>query len=161
MILKILSPRIHDGISSGHLPVGQTSLGFKIYTHIPQDQTGQKSAGRVSVKECAVQTVPGYSHQSTLDVGRVVKYRSDTSIMGKFSLARLIMCAKYQRLTSEDYIRLGLCVPDNCQDCVDGQGHYVKNDKMVSCFLHQTILIGAQIFLSNVKSENAIIRKPD
>ena len=52
--------------------------------------------------------------------------------MGKFSLARLVMCAKYQRLTSEDYVRLGLCLPDNCQDCAQGVGHYVKNDKMVS-----------------------------
>jgi len=41
------------------------------------------------------------------------------------------MCAKYQRLTSDDYIRLGLCIPDNCQECATGQGHYVKNDKMV------------------------------
>ena len=52
--------------------------------------------------------------------------------MGKFSLARLIMCAKYQRLTSEDYLRLGLCLPDQCEDCASGQGHYVKNNKMVS-----------------------------
>ena len=51
--------------------------------------------------------------------------------MGKFSLTRLIMCAKYQRLSSEDYIRLGLCMPESCPDCVDGSGHYVKNDKMV------------------------------
>ena len=51
---------------------------------------------------------------------------------GKFSLTNLIMCvSKYQRLTSEDYIRLGLCLPD-CQDCSSGAGHYVKNDKMVS-----------------------------
>merc|ERR1712170_151000 len=41
------------------------------------------------------------------------------------------MCAKYQRLTSDDYIRLGLCIPENCQECATGQGHYVKNDKMV------------------------------
>jgi len=51
--------------------------------------------------------------------------------MGKFSLSRLIMCTKYQRLSSEDYIRLGLCMPDSCPDCADGSGHYVKNDKMV------------------------------
>ena len=54
--------------------------------------------------------------------------------MGKFSLTRLIMCAKYQKLSSEDYIRLGLCLPDSCPDCADGTGHYVKNDKMVSEF---------------------------
>ena len=52
--------------------------------------------------------------------------------MGKFSLTNLIMCvSKYQKLNSEDYIRLGLCLPD-CQDCATGPGHYVKNDKMVS-----------------------------
>ena len=56
---------------------------------------------------------------------------TDTVKMGKFSLTRLIMCAKYQRLSSEDYIRLGLCMPESCPDCVDGSGHYVKNDKMV------------------------------
>ena len=54
--------------------------------------------------------------------------------MGKFSLSRLIMCAKYQRLTSEDYIRLGLCDPLSCPDCSEGSGHYVKNDKMVRFF---------------------------
>ena len=56
--------------------------------------------------------------------------------MGKFSLSRLVMCAKYQRLSAEDYVRLGLCeYPDQCQDCTDGSGHYVKNDKMVSMIL--------------------------
>ena len=55
--------------------------------------------------------------------------------MGKFSLSHLIMCvSKYQKLNSEDYIRLGLCLPD-CQDCASGQGHYVKNDKTVSLIL--------------------------
>ena len=58
--------------------------------------------------------------------------------MGKFSLSNLIMCvSKYQKLNSEDYIRLGLCLPD-CQDCASGQGHYVKNDKMVSLILQST-----------------------
>ena len=55
-----------------------------------------------------------------------------TTNMGKFSLTNLIMCvSKYQKLNSEDYIRLGLCLPD-CQDCATGPGHFVKNDKMVS-----------------------------
>ena len=83
------------------------------------------------------------SYQSTvsqdrrvLHVSSHVKYYYNVCIqsvnMGKFSLARLIMCAKYQRLTSDDYLRLGLCLPDQCQDCASGQGHYVKNDKMVS-----------------------------
>ena len=53
--------------------------------------------------------------------------------MGKFSLSNLIMCvSKYQKLNSEDYIRLGLCLPD-CQDCSSsGPANCGKNDKMVS-----------------------------
>ena len=52
--------------------------------------------------------------------------------MGKFSLTNLIMCvSKYQKLNSEDYIRLGLCLPD-CQDCATGSPGHLKNDKMVS-----------------------------
>ncbi len=51
--------------------------------------------------------------------------------MGRFSLARLLTCARYERLTSEDYLRLGLCLPDSCPDCAGGQGHYVKNDKIM------------------------------
>lgn len=53
--------------------------------------------------------------------------------MGKFSLTNLIMCvSKYQKLNSEDYIRLGLCLPD-CQDCSSsGPANCGKNDKMVS-----------------------------
>ena len=52
--------------------------------------------------------------------------------MGKFSLTNLIMCvSKYQKLNSEDYIRLGLCLPD-CQDCASGSPGHLKNDKMVS-----------------------------
>ena len=75
------------------------------------------------------------SLSSTLGrAGRVVSESVDLQwIMAKFNLVRLLMCAKYKRLTSEDYIRLGLCVPEDCQDCVSGHGHYVKNDKMVSC----------------------------
>ena len=55
----------------------------------------------------------------------------------KFSLARLVMCGGgYQRLSSQEYLRLGLCLPDSCPDCAEGgSGHYVKNDKMVSCFI--------------------------
>ena len=54
-----------------------------------------------------------------------------TVTMGKWRLVKLLMCsAKYQRLTTEDYIRLGLCPPD--QDAGTDSGHYVKNDKMVS-----------------------------
>merc|ERR1712018_820845 len=51
----------------------------------------------------------------------------------KFSLARLVMCGGgYQRLSSQEYLRLGLCLPDSCPDCSEGgSGHYVKNDKMV------------------------------
>ena len=56
--------------------------------------------------------------------------------MGRFSLTRLLMCAKYERLTAEDYIRLGLCDFQNCQDCNNGIGHYVKNNqKLVSIFI--------------------------
>ena len=52
--------------------------------------------------------------------------------MGKWRLVKLLMCsAKYQRLTTEDYIRLGLCPPDTETAGTDS-GHYVKNDKMVS-----------------------------
>lgn len=51
--------------------------------------------------------------------------------MGKFSLARLVVCGRYERLCSQDYLRLGLCLPDSCPDCQGGGGHYVKNDKMV------------------------------
>ena len=52
--------------------------------------------------------------------------------MGKFSLTRLVMCGKYERLSSADYMRLGLCIPEQCRDCQQGVGHYVKNDTMVS-----------------------------
>ena len=59
--------------------------------------------------------------------------------MGKFSLTNLIMCvSKYQKLNSEDYIRMGLCLPD-CQDCrATGQGHYthLKSDHTVSLNTH-------------------------
>merc|ERR1712222_90559 len=38
----------------------------------------------------------------------------------------------YQRLSSQEYLRLGLCLPDSCPNCAEGgSGHYVKNDKMV------------------------------
>merc|ERR1712080_12803 len=62
--------------------------------------------------------------------------RERESVMGKlpkFSLARLVMGGGgYQRLTSQEYLRLGLCLPDSCPDCAEGgSGHYVKNDKMV------------------------------
>ena len=64
-------------------------------------------------------------------------HRERKSVMGKlpkFSLARLVMCGGgYQRLSSQEYLRLGLCLPDSCPDCSEGgSGHYVKNDKMVS-----------------------------
>merc|ERR1711936_1289936 len=40
--------------------------------------------------------------------------------------------ASYQSLSSQEYLRLGLCLPDSCPDCAEGgSGHYVKNDKMV------------------------------
>jgi len=63
-------------------------------------------------------------------------HRERKSVMGKlpkFSLARLVMCGGgYQRLSSQEYLRLGLCLPDSCPDCSEGgSGHYVKNDKMV------------------------------
>jgi len=63
-------------------------------------------------------------------------HRERESVMGKlpkFSLARLVMCGGgYQRLSSQEYLRLGLCLPDSCPDCSEGgSGHYVKNDKMV------------------------------
>ena len=73
--------------------------------------------------------------------------------MGKFSLTNLIMCvSKYQKLNSEDYIRLGLCLPD-CQDCATGPGHYVKNDKMVS---HGHIPPPSQYQQTNFSSETAV-----
>ena len=64
----------------------------------------------------------------------IVQYSTvqhSTVTMGKWRLVKLLMCsAKYQRLTTEDYIRLGLCPPD--QEASTDSGHYVKNDKMVS-----------------------------
>jgi len=54
-----------------------------------------------------------------------------TSSMGRFSISKLIMCGQYQKLTSQDYLRLGLCVSQDCLDCHGGQGHYVKNDGML------------------------------
>ena len=52
--------------------------------------------------------------------------------MGKLSLARLMACAGYQRLHTddEDYSRLGLCDPAECPDCAVGRGHYVKDNKV-------------------------------
>merc|ERR1712004_296880 len=66
----------------------------------------------------------------------VHRERERESVMGKlpkFSLARLVMCGGgYQRLSSQEYLRLGLCLPDSCPDCSEGgSGHYVKNEKMV------------------------------
>jgi hypothetical protein len=58
--------------------------------------------------------------------------------MGRFSLSRLLTCGRYERLTSEDYLRLGLCQPQTCPDCAGGQGHYVKNDKLVGFWIFFT-----------------------
>jgi len=52
--------------------------------------------------------------------------------MGKFNLARFVVCGGYQRLWSQDYLRLGLCLEEaSCPDCSHGSSHYVKPDKMV------------------------------
>ena len=80
-------------------------------------------------------------------------HRERESVMGKlpkFSLARLVMCGGgYQRLSSQEYLRLGLCLPDSCPDCSEGgAGHYVKNDKMVRLILlsiHSTFCSPADI----------------
>jgi len=75
--------------------------------------------------------------------------------MGKFSLSNLIMCvSKYQKLNSEDYIRLGLCLPD-CQDCASGQGHYVKNDKTVK----NNLLLNNQLGEDKLQSHQAPLKK--
>merc|ERR1711953_1577308 len=76
----------------------------------------------------------GSSRRSSAAATRAQRERK--SVMGKlpkFSLARLVMCGGgYQRLSSQEYLRLGLCLPDSCPDCSEGgSGHYVKNDKMV------------------------------
>ena len=50
--------------------------------------------------------------------------------MVKFSLLGLKMCAKYQKLISEDYIRLGLSHQDD--DCINSvKEQRQKKDKMV------------------------------
>ena len=69
----------------------------------------------------------------------------------KFSLARLVMCGGgYQRLSSQEYLRLGLCLPDSCPDCAEGgSGHYVKNDKMVSCFILLALMYFEKQSLAN------------
>merc|ERR1712088_256113 len=47
--------------------------------------------------------------------------------------------ASYQRLSSQEYLRLGLCLPDSCPDCAEGgSGHYVKNDKIVNNLANET-----------------------
>lgn len=51
--------------------------------------------------------------------------------MGKFSLSRFVSCGKYERLSGGDYLRLGLCVPDTCNKCLEIGGHYVKNNSLV------------------------------
>merc|ERR1712203_240404 len=76
----------------------------------------------------------GSSRRSSAAATRARRERE--CVMGKlpkFSLARLVMCGGgYQRLSSQEYLRLGLCLPDSCSDCAEGgSGHYVKNDKMV------------------------------
>ena len=116
-------------------PLSQTSSHFKIY--IPgMPRLWATATARPGAQECLAR-LWGWnaglvsSHHPT-ETHVIIIIPGDIIIMGKFSLARLVMCAKYQRLTSEDYVRLGLCLPDNCQDCVQGHGHYVKNDKMVS-----------------------------
>ena len=113
--------------------LSQTSSHFKIY--IPgMPRLRAAATARPGAQEC----LAGLWGRNAGLVSSHTPTEADTIIipadiiMGKFSLARLVMCAKYQRLTSEDYVRLGLCIPDNCQDCVQGHGHYVKNDKMVS-----------------------------
>ena len=78
----------------------------------------------------------------------------------KFSLARLVMCGGgYQRLSSQEYLRLGLCLPDSCPDCAEGgSGHYVKNDKMVSCFILLCTLLDSS--LESTFPANAYIPEP-
>ena len=85
----------------------------------------------------------GLQFAPVLRRGNTRTERERESVMGKlpkFSLARLVMCGGgYQRLSSQEYLRLGLCLPDSCPDCSEGgSGHYVKNEKMVS-FNHLSI----------------------
>ena len=85
-------------------------------------------AGMCSGEECWAQLSPGLGTDNTAQYSTV---QHSTVTMGKWRLVKLLMCsAKYQRLTTEDYIRLGLCPPD--QEASTDSGHYVKNDKMVS-----------------------------
>ena len=67
--------------------------------------------------------------------------------MVKFSLSRLIMCSatKYQRLSSQDYIKLGLCRQDNCLDCLQDQAHLIKKDKSVCC----NVIIMRNLFINH------------
>merc|ERR1711962_420259 len=76
----------------------------------------------------------GSSRRSSAAATRAQREReSGMGKLPKFSLARLVMGGGgYQRLSSQEYLRLGLCLPDSCPDCSEGgSGHYVKNDKMV------------------------------
>ena len=137
-ILPRLGPCVVFQAVSRPWPLSGTSSHSRIYIPgmprpgpgCPAARPGLRNARAGREMECWV------SYQSTPDWDRryivTPYYHQTASVMGKFSLARLVMCAKYERLTSEDYIRLGLCLPDNCQDCAQGHGHYVKNDKMVS-----------------------------
>ena len=121
---------VHDGISSAcPLLPGQTSFSTNI--SVPGRPGGEAGMGQRRGMQSPGAVI---SLSSTLGrAGRVLSVCGSVETMAKFNLVRLLMCAKYKRLTSEDYIRLGLCVPEDCQDCVNGHGHYVKNDKMVSC----------------------------
>ena len=114
----------------------QTSLYFKI--HIPSAlAAGRRAAAPGREQECVLGRNAGLSYppasaqttqHSTVQYSTV---QHSTVTMGKWRLVKLLMCsAKYQRLTTEDYIRLGLCPPD--QEASTDSGHYVKNDKMVS-----------------------------
>merc|ERR1711936_530634 len=58
------------------------------------------------------------------------------------------------KLNSEDYIRLGLCLPD-CQDCATGPGYYVKNDKMVK----NNLLLNNQLGEDKLQSHQAPLKK--
>jgi hypothetical protein len=75
----------------------------------------------------------------------------------KFSLARLVMCGGgYQRLSSQEYLRLGLCLPDSCPDCAEGgSGHYVKNDKMVK----NNLLLNNQVLEEKVSGGPQPLKK--
>merc|ERR1712037_801234 len=56
----------------------------------------------------------------------------------------------------QEYLRLGLCLPDSCPDCAEGgSGHYVKNDKMVK----NNLLLNIQVLEEKVSGGPQPLKK--